>query len=149
MGPPRVWSGAEPSHLFSVFHISLNSTVHSCWPPVLKTRAYIYGRNKVSLFNFLNFSCCVYMKSGLVVETVNSGDDTRGRWQKKVQLSDSKKSVNDVKFSPRYLGLKLAAASADGIVRIYEASDVFSLNYWPMQVCLLIRRNNIFVEGQV
>lgn len=42
--------------------------------------------------------------------------------------------MNDVKFSPRYLGLKIAAASADGMVRIYEASDVFSLNYWPLQV---------------
>jgi nucleoporin SEH1 len=68
-------------------------------------------------------------------EVVNSGDgEAKGKWQKKVQLSDSKKSVNDVKFSPRYLGLKLATASADGMVRIYEASDVFSLNYWPMQV---------------
>ena len=52
----------------------------------------------------------------------------------KAQLADSKKAVNDVKFSPRHLGLKFASASADGIVRIYEATDVFSLNYWQMQV---------------
>jgi nucleoporin SEH1 len=51
----------------------------------------------------------------------------------KVQLSDSKKSVNDVKFASRHLGLKVAAAS-DGTVRIYEATDVFSLNYWQLQV---------------
>ena len=60
--------------------------------------------------------------------------EQRDRWQKKVQLTDSKKSVNDVKFAPRHLGLKVAAASADGTVRIYEATDVFSLNYWQLQV---------------
>lgn len=60
--------------------------------------------------------------------------DQRDRWQRKVQISDSKKSVNDVKFAPRHLGLKLAAGSADGTVRIYEATDVFSLNYWQQQV---------------
>ena len=60
--------------------------------------------------------------------------EQRDRWQKKIQLSDSKKSVNDVKFAPRHLGLKIAAASADGTVRIYEATDVFSLNYWQLQV---------------
>jgi nucleoporin SEH1 len=30
------------------------------------------------------------------------------------------------------LGLKLAAGSSDGFVRIYEATDVFSLNYWQL-----------------
>jgi nucleoporin SEH1 len=59
--------------------------------------------------------------------------EQRDRWQRKVQLSDSKKSVNDVKFAPRNLGLRIAAASADGTVRIYEATDVFSLNYWQLQ----------------
>ena len=62
--------------------------------------------------------------------------EQRDRWQKKIQLSDSKKTVNDVKFAPRHLGLKVAAASADGTVRIYEATDVFSLNYWQLQVGL-------------
>ena len=60
--------------------------------------------------------------------------ENRDRWIMKAQLADSKKAVNDVKFSPRHLGLKFASASADGIVRIYEATDVFSLNYWQMQV---------------
>jgi len=59
--------------------------------------------------------------------------DKETRWQKKAQLSDSKCSVRDVKFAPRHLGLKLASASADGFVRIYEATDVFTLNYWPLQ----------------
>jgi nucleoporin SEH1 len=59
--------------------------------------------------------------------------EQRDRWQRKVTLTDSKKSVNDVEFAPRHLGLKIAAASADGTVRIYEATDVFSLNYWQLQ----------------
>jgi nucleoporin SEH1 len=65
-------------------------------------------------------------------ESVTIRDKER-RWQKKAQLSDSKCSVRDVKFAPRHLGLKLATASADGFVRIYEATDVFTLNYWPLQ----------------
>jgi WD40 repeat protein len=60
-----------------------------------------------------------------------------GRWLKKSQLSESKRAVNDVKFAPRNFGLKIATASADGFVRIYEASDVFSLGYWPLQVSTL------------
>ena len=53
---------------------------------------------------------------------------------KKVKLSNSKKSVNDVKFSNRSLGIKLAAASADGYIRIYEAPDVFNLNKWDLML---------------
>lgn len=52
-------------------------------------------------------------------------------------MSESKRAVNDVKFAPRNFGLKLATASADGFVRIYEANDVFSLGYWPLQVGLV------------
>jgi nucleoporin SEH1 len=82
------------------------------------------------LYVCMNKRCIIFLS-----EVVNPGEDrARGRWQRKAQLSDSKKSVNAVQFAPRHLGLKLAAASADGTVRIYEASDVFSLNYWPLQV---------------
>ena len=60
--------------------------------------------------------------------------EQRDRWQREVQLSDSEKSVTDAKFAPRHLGLKVAAASADGTVKIYEATDVFSLNScWQLQ----------------
>ena len=63
----------------------------------------------------------------------NNNNITSSRWQKKAQFYDSKSSVHDVKFAPRDLGLKLATISADGWVRIYEATDVFTLNYWPLQ----------------
>jgi nucleoporin SEH1 len=73
-------------------------------------------------------SICIWEEQESVTRT-----EQRDKWQRKVQLSESKKSVNDVKFAPRHLGLKVAAASADGTVRIYEATDVFSLNYWQLQ----------------
>lgn len=63
----------------------------------------------------------------------SSSSSAKQRWQCKAQLTDSKRAVNDVKFAPRHLGLKVACASADGYVRIYEATDVFSLSYWQLQ----------------
>ena len=69
------------------------------------------------------------------VTSSDSTNNSNSKWLLKATLSDSKKAVNDVKFAPRHLGLKVATASADGLVRVYEASDVFSLNYWQLQVC--------------
>lgn len=46
-------------------------------------------------------------------------------------LLDSQRSVQDVKFAPRHLGLKLASASLDGFIRVYEAQDVTNLSHWP------------------
>ena len=37
-----------------------------------------------------------------------------------------------VEFSPRHLGLRLAAASADGAVRVYEALDTMNLSHWKL-----------------
>jgi hypothetical protein len=49
-------------------------------------------------------------------------------------LKESMRPVKDVEFAPRHLGLKLAAAAADGVVRLYEAVDVMNLSHWPQQV---------------
>lgn len=62
------------------------------------------------------------------------GYESANRWIRKATMSNSRRSVNDVKFSHRALGLKLAAASADGFVRIYEARDVFDLSHWDLYV---------------
>jgi len=72
------------------------------------------------------------------VGITRSHNESRDRWLMKAQLSDSKKAVNDVKFAPRHMGLKVASASGDGLVRIYEAPDVFSLNYWQLLVIIII-----------
>lgn len=59
---------------------------------------------------------------------------TKGEaWQRKATLCTTKKAVNDVKFAPRQHGLKLATASADGKVRIYEATDSFVISHWNLQ----------------
>jgi nucleoporin SEH1 len=45
-------------------------------------------------------------------------------------LSESKEAVVDIRFSPRHQGLKVAACSAHGEIRIYEASDLVNLTVW-------------------
>ena len=55
------------------------------------------------------------------------------RWARRTTLVDSRTSVTDVKFAPKFLGLLLATASADGIIRIYEAPDIMNLSQWPVQ----------------
>lgn len=72
-------------------------------------------------------------------ESVSTRSDGKeSKWLRKAQLLDSQKAVKDVKFAPRHDGLKLAAASAEGIVRIYTADDIFNLNIWTLQDTLKI-----------
>lgn len=54
-------------------------------------------------------------------------------WRLQAQLVDAKESVHAIAFSPRHLGLRIATASADGVVRMYEAIDVLNLSHWPLQ----------------
>lgn len=75
---------------------------------------------------------CIWEEKESISQNTSTGNSENLNWQKRVTLSDSKRSVNDVKFSPRHLGLQVASASADGCVRIYEATDVFSLSYWQL-----------------
>ncbi|XP_071444251.1 nucleoporin SEH1 isoform X1 [Hetaerina americana] len=61
-------------------------------------------------------------------------DRTVGRhWVRRANLVDSRTSVTDVRFGPRWLGLLLAACSADGALRIYEAPDAMNLSQWTLQ----------------
>eukprot|EP01031_Cornospumella_fuschlensis_P030884 gene30884-37321_t len=62
------------------------------------------------------------------------------KWVSKATLSDSKKPLNDVKFANRAMGLRLATASADGHLRIYEARSPFDPATWTLDV-------EYFVEG--
>ncbi|KAI9911453.1 hypothetical protein PsorP6_009507 [Peronosclerospora sorghi] len=57
----------------------------------------------------------------------------RDGWRNQAQLVEARDSVHDVKLAPRHLGLRLASASEDGFVRMYEASDVMNLSHWPLQ----------------
>lgn len=66
------------------------------------------------------------------------GVDEKGfivsRWNQRAQLGDARDALNDVEFAPRHMGLKFASASEDGMVRIYEATDVMSLTHWEFTV---------------
>lgn len=68
----------------------------------------------------------------VVGEKVASLSTPSRRWVRRMALADSRTSVSDVKFAPKYLGLMLATASADGIIRIYEAPDIMNLTQWPV-----------------
>mmetsp|Transcript_29405 Transcript_29405/g.33778 ORF Transcript_29405/g.33778 Transcript_29405/m.33778 type:complete len:355 (+) Transcript_29405:101-1165(+) len=64
------------------------------------------------------------------------------RWTEKARLADAKKSLSCVKFAPRHLRLQLATASADGMVRIYEAVDVMNLNQWLLKNSIEVAPDN-------
>lgn len=95
------------------------------------------GRTRYFIINF-NLIYFIFISNQILESLIGVNNLERGRWLKKSQLSESKRAINDVKFAPRNVGLKLATASADGSVRIYEASDPFSLSYWPLQVNFII-----------
>ena len=61
-------------------------------------------------------------------ETKQSGK----RWLERARLVDSRGTVQDIKFAPQHLGLKLATVSVDGVLRIYEAMDVINLAHWTL-----------------
>ena len=63
-------------------------------------------------------------------------------WVDKSSLLDSKGVVVDVKFAPPHLGLKLAVASKDGLVRIYEATDIMDLSNWSRVAELFSKDDN-------
>jgi len=69
----------------------------------------------------------------VIGEKVSSTNTPTRRWVRRTTLVDSRTSVTDVEFAPKYLGLLLATASADGIIRIYEAPDIMNLSQWPVQ----------------
>lgn len=64
---------------------------------------------------------------------VGAASSGSNNWIPRTRLVDSRTSVTDVKFAPRHMGLMLATCSADGTVRIYEATDVMNLSEWSLQ----------------
>ena len=69
-------------------------------------------------------------------DELESVDETSGnvlsRFRRLCELNDSRLGVNDVQFAPRHLGLMLAAACADGQVRIYQVTDVTAATHWEL-----------------
>eukprot|EP00735_Rhodelphis_limneticus_P013136 TRINITY_DN665_c0_g1::TRINITY_DN665_c0_g1_i1::g.28915::m.28915 TRINITY_DN665_c0_g1::TRINITY_DN665_c0_g1_i1::g.28915 ORF type:complete len:325 (+),score=25.94,sp/Q4FZW5/SEH1A_XENLA/46.08/5e-93,WD40/PF00400.27/0.00082,WD40/PF00400.27/1.1e-11,WD40/PF00400.27/3.7e-05,WD40/PF00400.27/0.56,WD40/PF00400.27/3.7e-09,WD40/PF00400.27/0.00058,YmzC/PF14157.1/50,YmzC/PF14157.1/54,YmzC/PF14157.1/3.5e+03,YmzC/PF14157.1/1.1e+04,W_rich_C/PF07483.6/18,W_rich_C/PF07483.6/1.4e+03,W_rich_C/PF07483.6/3.4 TRINITY_DN665 len=65
-----------------------------------------------------------------VLRPSHSGEGSSLTWLRRATLMDSRDKVNDVKFAPHHVGLKFAACSSDGTVRIYEAPDPLNLTLW-------------------
>ena len=55
---------------------------------------------------------------------MNNSNDMATQFALKVSLMDFKQAVNDIAFSPRHIGLQLAAATDDGFINVYEFTDV-------------------------
>ncbi|ORZ38984.1 WD40-repeat-containing domain protein [Catenaria anguillulae PL171] len=76
---------------------------------------------------------CSYDRTVRIWEEMDSEPLGSGkRWVERARLVDSRASVTDIAFSPTHLGLKLATASVDGMVRVYEAMDVVNLAHWTL-----------------
>jgi len=79
---------------------------------------------------------CSFDRTAAVWEEIvsdASGEHHNNTWIRRAPLVDSRTSVADVRFSPRYMGLQLATVSADGVIRIYEAMDVMNLSTWSLE----------------
>lgn len=61
-------------------------------------------------------------------KSINKDNQKISNWLSRTKLFESKESIEDIKFGPRHLGLILAAASSEGLVRIYEAPDIMNLS---------------------
>lgn len=59
-------------------------------------------------------------------------DDSESIWYERYKFCESKDSIEDIKFAPKAYGLMLSTASADGKLRIYEATDVMNLSSWSL-----------------
>ena len=53
-------------------------------------------------------------------------------WIIRAKLSDSKESIEDIKFGPKHRGLILCTAATEGVFRIYEAPDIMNLGAWKL-----------------
>nr|CAI5825235.1 unnamed protein product [Callosobruchus analis] len=79
---------------------------------------------------------CSFDRTAAIWEEIgNIGPNERGvrHWVRRANLVDSRTSVTDARFCPRWLGLQLATCSAEGIIRIYEAPDIMNLSQWTLQ----------------
>jgi len=75
---------------------------------------------------------CSFDRTVCIWEEEQESKGGKSRWTKRATLVDSRDSVQDIKFSPKHLGLRLATGSSDGFVRIYEAADVTNLAHWSI-----------------
>jgi len=66
-----------------------------------------------------------------IFEEVPVGESRKKLFQRRYQFMGPKGQVRDCEFAPRHLGLKIASASIDGKVRVYESPNM-DLETWEI-----------------
>jgi len=66
-------------------------------------------------------------------ENDKDNEDLQSRWRKRAQLLDATAPATCVKFAPKQHGLKIAVTSLDGVMRIYEATDVLNMTVFELE----------------
>ena len=88
-------------------------------------------QQKRAFFEMQNFEDQIFFDSLLQ----NQDSDFFNKFQQKtIELAKqyNQESIEDIKFAPHHLGLILAAASSEGVLRIYEAPDTMNLSQWRL-----------------
>lgn len=63
-----------------------------------------------------------------------TGKSTQNGWVKRLVLHDSRSTITDLKFAPKYLGLQLVLCTQSGEVKIYECNDIINSNVWSIDL---------------
>jgi nucleoporin SEH1 len=66
-------------------------------------------------------------------EVIDRNNRSLRRFTRKALLVDNTQKVTDLQFAPRHLGLKLAACSEDGRVKVYTCENFTTLTQWQPQ----------------
>lgn len=73
----------------------------------------------------------IWEEQDIIIRTAAS-ENKVDKWKIKTKIEE-KTAIHDVKFAPRIYGLMLGLACDDGFVRLYEATDLFSLALWDLK----------------
>jgi WD40 repeat protein len=77
-------------------------------------------------------SCSADGDVNIYEEQINANNPNIRNFPKRGRLVDSRVAVRDVQFAPKHQGLKLAACSQDGKVRIYICRNLMNLAEWSL-----------------
>ena len=72
-------------------------------------------------------------------------DENTTTFIQRAKFTDSKETIEDIKFGPKSMGLVIATASADGYMRIYKASDLVNMTQWTLNA--EIRVNSLGINS--
>jgi nucleoporin SEH1 len=74
----------------------------------------------------------IWEEQDIIARTAGSEHIKVDKWKLKATIIE-KIGIHDVKFAPRIFGLLLGSACDDGLVRLYEPTDLFTLAFWELK----------------